>query len=73
MQQWEARSVRRSHRFAAATPLRAGDFLIAGGYPDDNRNTADANSLSRHQCLEHSSTLRRPYPPTVQHDAVDTK
>jgi hypothetical protein len=27
-------------RFAAATPLRDGAVIIAGGYSDGNRNTA---------------------------------
>jgi len=30
-----------AYRFAAAAPLRGGDVFIAGGYSDENRNTAD--------------------------------
>jgi hypothetical protein len=29
-----------AYRFAAAAPLRGGDVFIAGGYSDDNQNTA---------------------------------
>jgi hypothetical protein len=29
-----------AYRFAAAAPLRGGDVIIAGGYSDDNQNTA---------------------------------
>jgi hypothetical protein len=29
-----------AYRFAAATPLRNGDVVIAGGYSDDNQNTS---------------------------------
>jgi hypothetical protein len=29
-----------AYRFAAAAPLPGGDVFIAGGYSDDNRNTA---------------------------------
>jgi hypothetical protein len=29
-----------AYRFAAAAPLRGGDIFIAGGYSDDNQNTA---------------------------------
>lgn len=29
-----------SYRFAAAARLRGGDVFIAGGYSDDNQNTA---------------------------------
>jgi hypothetical protein len=44
VRQWTFRSVAGSlpaaFRFAAATTLRSGDVIIAGGYSDDNRSTA---------------------------------